>query len=165
MQSPNWENGLARVLLGPRIQTWIKRKNSHWLKLRLKIPRLWLRFLKWVFFSITADTRNKVYQDNRGLLCAVDFSLVQWHGLPVEGTGATSPNPHHRRAVRKSVLILEQPHPGNTSEKMEHYEIKIVCLTGQSRCISVHMLLPIILEVISVAVAWSGSFTKNMECC
>jgi len=34
--------------------------------------------------------------------------------------------------VRKSALILEQPHPGNTSEKMEHYEIKVVYMTGQS---------------------------------
>ena len=61
--------------------------------------------------------------------------LVQYPGLPAEGSVATNPNPPPLRVVRKSASILEQPHPGNTSEKMDDHEIKMVSLADQSLCI------------------------------
>lgn len=75
---------------------------------------------------------NELNQDYPGLPCGVDFILVQYPGLPVEGTVATSPTPPPLQAVRKSASVLEQPHPGNTSANMEHYEIKALFLAGQS---------------------------------
>ena len=58
--------------------------------------------------------------------------LLQYPGLPVEGTVTTSPIPPPLGAVRKSASVLEQLHPENTSEKMDQYEIKMVYLAGHT---------------------------------
>lgn len=63
----------------------------------------------------------------------MDSIFVQYPGLPVEGTVVTSPIPPPPLvAVHKSASVLEQPHPGNTSEKMDQYEVKMVYLAGHT---------------------------------
>ena len=75
---------------------------------------------------------NEFNKDTRGLPYGMDYTLVQYLGLPVEGTVATSPIPPPLGAVRKSASVPEQLHPGNTSEKMDQYEVKMVYLDGHT---------------------------------
>ena len=84
------------------------------------------------FYWCDRNYGNEFNKDTRGLPCGVDSILVQYPGLPVEGTVATSPIPPPLVAVRKSASVLEQPHPGNTSEKMDQYEVKMVYLAGHT---------------------------------
>ena len=88
--------------------------------------------MRFLYQWCNRNNGNEFNKDTRGLPCGMDYTLVQYPGLPVEGTVATSPIPPPLGAVRKSASVPEQPHPGNTSEKMDQYEIKMVYLDGHT---------------------------------